>query len=526
MSQTTRVQPFAVGPSLPAPSTLPCRVVLNKRSLCTSLLLVFNLAVMPLKAYVSESFPWHDRSDVWDYVANCSASHELCHAGWATYFAARQPAFGVAFGEDFDVIQENITIAPGVRNISEAPLVHLTYAAFQTSAQRAYVLAVLANRAPLANFTFISTGRLLGVPTSYSVSWGENTTDVSCIWIGFHTPTYTTAWLCAKFLSRCLLTLYILYCVYAHYYRQYAVLYSNLEQFGLPTTQARVYELVLGDPTSIILLNPWIATAFVLDFWLSTEYVSRAFLRISQTDNALIFIIACFYLSRTVWFAYGALSLTSLLLKRLGKEDAFVEVDPSMTAMGVALVAGPFTFLQFRLLIFIDLYHFLFSCLLNAEQQARGLEISLAAFVYTMLLGQLPLLFGFGLASWRRAKRKRAFASASFNDWKHRFCMWLAMARGTDVVCGGSIYALFAHRKRCKKNVCMSQRGADCFVFYQDDDGRRTSARLSLLRCVDLRHVMSVTQVHSVAVGTVLNTNESSQGVRITVGANSCPWLL
>ncbi|KDO21183.1 hypothetical protein SPRG_11042 [Saprolegnia parasitica CBS 223.65] len=526
MSHATRVQPFAVGPSLPASCALPRRVVLNKRSLCTSLLLVLNLAVMPLKAYVSESFPWHDRSDVWDYAANCSRSYDLCHAGWARYFEARQPAFGVAFGEDYDVIQENVTIPPGVRNVSEAPLAHLTYAAFQTPAQRAYVLAVLANRAPLANFTFLNTGRLLGVPTSYSVAWGEKTTNVSCIWVGFHTPTYSTAWLFAKFFSRLFLALYIVHCVWTHYYREYAVLYCNLTQFGLPTTHARAFELVLGDPTSIILLNPWIATAFVLDFWLSTEYVSRAFLRISQTDNALIFVIACFYLSRTVWFAYGALSLTSRVLKRLGKEDAFAEVDPSMTAMGVALVAGPFTCLQFRLLLFIDLYHYLFTCLLTAEQQARGLEISLAAFVYTMLLGQLPLLWGFGLASWRRAKPKHAFASTSFNDWKHRFCIGLAMARGTDVVCGGSIYALFARHKGCKKNVCISQRGADCFVLYEDDDGRRTSARLSLLRCVDLRRVVAVTPVHDVAVGTVLANNEGHQGVRITVGANNCMWLL
>ncbi|OQS04378.1 hypothetical protein THRCLA_20901 [Thraustotheca clavata] len=72
------------------------------------------------------------------------------------------------------------------------------------------------------------------------------------------------------------------------------------------------YEIVVGDPTSIIQLNPMVSALFIIDFWMSVDFVSRVLLHIEQ--------LAYLYLSRTVWMAYGSLSVVSNLLKKMRRE--------------------------------------------------------------------------------------------------------------------------------------------------------------------------------------------------------------
>ncbi|OQR91203.1 hypothetical protein ACHHYP_04896 [Achlya hypogyna] len=540
---TAQIRP--AGPSL-SKST----VVVNYRSVFASALLFLNVAIMPLKAYVSEPFPWHDRSELWDYEHNCSVSFELCHAGWDSFFHKHKPAYGVAFGQSYDVLQENLTISPVWTNFSSDAEPDVVFAVFETPPERRSMLQILNNQAPVTSFSHFNVARLFGIPVSYSASWGELANGTACIWIGFRTAEFSTPWQSFKFAVRSCLTLYIVWRMWTSYYKHYVVLVTNLARFGLPHAggMSTVYEVVLGDPTSIILLDPLVSVVFVVDFWLSADYVTRAFMRLTQTEHRGIFLTACFYLSRTVWFAYAGLAAFSKLLKRWRKEHCFAEVDPSLVAMGVAVIAGPFTCLQFRVPFLLVIYRFLFTCVLTPAQTDEGGEVSLGAFVYSMLMGLLPLSYGLAVpllapltprthvVSLVRQKTcalvNRAVAAQEYNDWKHRLLLW-AIGRSmpknrkdTYALYGGSVYQLLATSRCFKANVCMSQRGADCYVIFATG-AKTVSVRLSLLQCLD-RRCVRVQQTTTEAVGRIdmFSADVDVGSVTIHVGANRCQWLM
>ncbi|OQR99977.1 hypothetical protein THRCLA_21779, partial [Thraustotheca clavata] len=64
--------------------------------------------------------------------------------------------------------------------------------------------------------------------------------------------------------------------ILSHYYH----LANNLRLFGIsdakPTDPIMI---IVGDPTSIILLNPYVYLAFIIDIWISIELIVCAFFR-------------------------------------------------------------------------------------------------------------------------------------------------------------------------------------------------------------------------------------------------------
>ncbi|OQS04074.1 hypothetical protein THRCLA_20981 [Thraustotheca clavata] len=87
-------------------------IVLNKKSLLTSLILIVNITIMYCK-----------------------------------------PLYGFEFGQNYDVMQENITILPGVRNFSDSDEPEVVFTVFETPKEHHSMLQILANQVPITNFS-------------------------------------------------------------------------------------------------------------------------------------------------------------------------------------------------------------------------------------------------------------------------------------------------------------------------------------------------------------------------------------
>ncbi|OQR99773.1 hypothetical protein THRCLA_06396 [Thraustotheca clavata] len=151
---------------------------------------------------------------------------------------------------------------------------------------------------------------------------------------------------------------------------------QNLRRFGIGDAKLTDgIEIVVGDPTSIKLLNPMVSIIFIIDVWVSIEYVHRAIVRVYQTENISAFVIACFYLSGH----YGLLMLCGSRSK-INSNDCD------------EYIAGPITSIQCHSTIFIDIYYFL-SHIFSKNENSN--DVALAATLYTLTIGALPLIFGF-----------------------------------------------------------------------------------------------------------------------------------
>ncbi|OQR97104.1 hypothetical protein THRCLA_07099 [Thraustotheca clavata] len=201
-----------------------------------------------------------------------------------------------------------------------------------------------------------------------------------------------TEWLTFKLIDRLSLSAYIVWCMWNKYYCHYIHLAENLRLFGIrDTPKVYEFEIVVGDPTSIILL------------------IQLSLLCLPSISGSLVgikeFLLACMYLSRTLWFAYGFLCVASYLLKKFHPEEGFHGVDPTLTAIAVSILAGPFTFFQTRTEMFVHIYNYLFLmavdvyCMLSKQSCQRfsiftdfradglnGLKIGTAVHFFTMAL--------------------------------------------------------------------------------------------------------------------------------------------
>ena len=88
-----------------------------------------------------------------------------------------------------------------------------------------------------------------------------------------------------KFGFRCMLTLYVMYDTVKHYYLPYQTLKSNLQDKGISPGNFNKYEIFIGDPTCLVLSNPIVSMAFVIDIWLSIGVMGSCILRAGQYQD-------------------------------------------------------------------------------------------------------------------------------------------------------------------------------------------------------------------------------------------------
>ncbi|KAG9407747.1 hypothetical protein AC1031_020989 [Aphanomyces cochlioides] len=121
-------------------------------------------------------------------------------------------------------------------------------------------------------------------PNVYVVHYGK------VIW-----ESITWSWL--KFIFRSLLTTYILIVLKKRYYSQYKSLFAHLATIGVDSKFIQ-YEVILGDPTCLILSDPFVTFVMLVDVWLGGAYSSISTVRVSQLKDLMAFALGCFYSSR------------------------------------------------------------------------------------------------------------------------------------------------------------------------------------------------------------------------------------
>ncbi|KDO17421.1 hypothetical protein SPRG_17160, partial [Saprolegnia parasitica CBS 223.65] len=128
----------------------------------------------------------------------------------------------------------------------------------------------------------------------------------------------------------------------------------------------------------------------------------------------------------------------------------------------------------------------------------------------------------------------RDHAAFAANDLKHRWTLgWSLFScrkwwrRDAPAVIehsmGGSVYKLFEKSRKYKRELGISQRGADCYVLFEPRENERTSIRLSLLASVDVSHLPAM-MVAKHAVGHI--EVDSDGPVVVVQGQNASPWVM
>ncbi|OQR97316.1 hypothetical protein THRCLA_07016, partial [Thraustotheca clavata] len=302
-------------------------------------------------------------------------------------------------------------------------------------------------------------------------------------------------WYWIKFAFRVANTGFVTYLLWTNYYKHCYQLANTLATLGHRTDLKDciyTYRIIMGDPTAMILTNPWVALAFFFDIWSSYEIVTFAVLRASQGQDIPVMFVAFLYLSRTVWLPYLALCLTAVVLKRWKGEHLFDEVDPTLVVIASAIYGPGLSYCMGNVAFLLDMYHFTERCLIPSSLQLERFEAFPATFLYSITLGSLPLVYGFAIARSRiscTTSSSTAYSSLQFNPIKTRIVLALQQRFSDESVCkelGGTIYSLFAAFPRYQSCPTISFRGADCYVLCYCDGKLQSRIRLSLLSALDL----------------------------------------
>ncbi|CAK4182839.1 unnamed protein product [Aphanomyces euteiches] len=123
-----------------------------------------------------------------------------------------------------------------------------------------------------------------------------------------------------KLSLRCLLTLFILRVLWQRYCRHYISLLHALQDIGVEERFSR-YDVIVGDPTYLILSDPRVSVAMVADIVTATAYVTWSTLR--------------------VWQGYLAMRFLSYVAKARRWELKFAPIDPGMLGLVALLYGGP-----------------------------------------------------------------------------------------------------------------------------------------------------------------------------------------
>ncbi|KDO22851.1 hypothetical protein SPRG_11988 [Saprolegnia parasitica CBS 223.65] len=524
-------------------------VVFHWWSVVVSALLFLNVVIMPLKAYISEPFPW--TLTLQESTSGCTSNFTACEASLLSVFRARSRSMpkgtNYVFGSTFDLVRVPLTIGTQ-SNDGASFLLQTMYGQFYSTRVRREILEVGAHRRNASDFHALQISRMAGVVAAYTVFWtdvssAENASQIH-LYVGLHLPSYSAAWHWCKFIGRCCMAGVLARLMWRRYYQHFVHLAKSLRRVGLPNTAPKQrYYVLVGDPTSLVLLEPSLCCLFICDFFASSDFASRALVRICQTHDWVAFLTASLYLSRTVWCGYASMAVVSKVLQKY-PSIAFKPVDPGILAVAVFIAAG--------LWLIIIIYATMGSCLLSERGQEEGTEGLLGAVFFVAVFASFPLLYGFGMPLlcryWRRVQvapgpRVAVTTMSSHlggaydtNDAKHRWLLrvnllvFRALIKTSGIQStGGSLNALFATDACYKRYRGISQTGADAYILYaatsaDASNGRWTSVRLGLLSCAHTLPMMcdATKMPPACAVGWL----ELHPSLQLNRGVDSSPWTM
>ncbi|OQS00233.1 hypothetical protein THRCLA_06122 [Thraustotheca clavata] len=480
---------------VPFPNPEVAQVEWSLLSIIFSICLCFNIVLTPLKAYICEPLPWQINSPP-SILFDTNTSWNVKEEYFIHYYQEKynrsdvENKYAVDNSESTTILWGEVPWPqqPDDCQIDLLPQLH-GGVFFPTSLQ-----------SELCVF-FSGIENTTSLARCYEPKIIDITIGITCIWASlkrdsnssflpqdvtvFNTfrLTQTPLYLSLKMAYRVVLSLYILYNMWTQYYKHYMPLARQCS--SLPYIRCNI---IVGDPTSIFLLNPKICICLVIDIWLSSDVLALEVLTVVHFSSWTQFFIGYMYLSRTVWFCYSFLSLASVAIKKRHWESKFTSVDPTMVAIAATLVAGPFTYIQAHSIL-VKLYSWLFNVFALTSHET---ETALGLFCYTSLIGQLPLVYGFGYG-YCRVKKQTPYSQLkhdqSFrnNDIKHRLLLGLeTLFLGLPHGPRSSIHRVYNRYPSLKRSPCISQRGADCYLItYNEFDKVADVIRLTLLDIID-----------------------------------------
>ncbi|KDO29710.1 hypothetical protein SPRG_05661 [Saprolegnia parasitica CBS 223.65] len=202
------------------------------------------------------------------------------------------------------------------------------------------------------------------------------------------------------------------------------------------------------------------------------------------------------YLSRLVWFAYAALSLLNVQLKRCHLEHRFKAVDPTMVAIAVTIYSFALSWAGQNVPLLIELFQWLYRLPVSASRQSEELELILGCSVFTLMVTIGPVTYGVFAMCLESVLPPRAghpYHAPSYTNMKNRVLYTLLHHCGCSkqneqarVSLGGAVHEVLTQHPRDKRCVTMSWRATDCFVLcYNENRVLDTTLRLSLVASVD-----------------------------------------
>ncbi|KAH9110810.1 hypothetical protein LEN26_013623 [Aphanomyces euteiches] len=524
----------------------------SRSSLCYTGLFVFKLACTPLFAYLTEIMPWslpERHVQVWD-------SFDVFNN--ATFKYLHEHLNGQTMSNSSDLHFDSSTNTYAMRRRLEFPL-----EAVPTALQSSYLIrfqAAMFFGRGIQGFVndFLSQdasarhkSRLYRCQRGYY--FGAVSND-ACLWLepvlnGTASDEYevyygilvweSVVWSWCKLAFRCLLTLFIMRVMWQRYCRHYFPLLRGLEEIGIDAKFSR-YEVIVGDPTYLILSDPLVGLVMLTDTLVAPAYVSWSLLRISQYKDIPALALGLFYFTRQVWCGYFVMRILSYVAKARQWENKFAPVDPGALGIGFFLFAGPLISLTANTPM-MKTYSIMWTWLLPSALEFQGIEGATGVITGMLPTGFFPVYLSFALQKLHSSRQRRLrgllgqiskqwtyikdrcrcaqrvqsmvtiitpgnvrrppneqseneqrnqHSHRAFNDVKNQFFFalmrWHAPEPPEKI--GGSLHALYNDRPEYRSMPLFSCRAADCFILCYTPDGQvHLQVRLSFLDCLDTR---------------------------------------
>ncbi|OQR93453.1 hypothetical protein ACHHYP_02524 [Achlya hypogyna] len=533
----------------------------NRASVVVSAAFMINLIAMPLKAYMSEDSPF----SIMHYaLASADGLPRANHTNTVTYAAM----LATRFANATDLYTYNATLkadvirsvfATSIPGCSEAIITQVTGSMYTPSDVTDQLTVFLCGNKTIpiarvgASFMLTAPTAIYGIwstPGDLTAPWPPDPTKVTITFM-YAAINYSALWITLKFCLRLCVSLLIAGEAYRLYYRHVHELRRLLRRYPLhpqPTAAVR-YEIILGEPTTLISSHPIVILAFIVDFWASIEVVGQAILRVSQTKSLHYFILGAIFLSRSVWFSYGTLTALNAVLHRCKARPIFRPSNTTVVAVTSFVYAGVATMVQNTSIVMLHLYSKLLIVGMtpNAYREYFDTQSFPSSVIYSLILCAMPFATSIPRAIVKHIYL-RLHPEAKYvkppvggpRDLRFRFMAWYGNFKTQFVgknVLGGSIYKLFAMDPRFRSVMTIGQNGTDCFVFgFDAKNGLVEVTRVSLLSRVNLRllgihlgskAVLPRGPLHlspNLAVGRV-HLPEGSTGLSLDFGAENSPWL-
>ncbi|OQR93895.1 hypothetical protein THRCLA_08315 [Thraustotheca clavata] len=508
---STKISPSSVEVQRPS-----LRIDRNRIAFGVSMTMLVNIAAMPMKAYFSEHSPWsvpHQESFSNFTTFNATILREYQEI----YSHERLPKFSSYFDDganNTQVMRQVADMSTPIpsKDCTDMFLAGKPSALFYGLPIRDFLCAFAAANHSNNDTSWNYRG------TCVQITYFSSDIGFQCVWTirgnmlanvslpneytvtAIHTISAPKVWCTVKFCYRMCITVFVCYLMWTRYYRHCIhlekILSTDGHRYDYKSKPKELwhYEVVWGDPTPIILMNPYVSLVFFLDCWFSADTISIVIPRASQTDDIYIMLSAFLYLSRTVWFAYAAMCVISTCLKRFHREHVFIEIDPTIVAVATTFFGPVVSWAMGNVGFLLQIYFFLFECFIPTKYEHEQIDGGPPSMLYSISIASMPMLYGFIGGIYRTPTNQFSSSSRFSNVWYNGMktkVMFLAMKLfqpnqpSTITQYGGSIYRLSTAIPRYNESPTISFCSSDCFIYCYYNGEEIERIRVTLLASLD-----------------------------------------